>query len=201
LKASGLSERSGSLTSPVSKGNKRLKLDLHTHCGEATSLYTPTVDIVKQIVAAARAKGLDGIAVTEHNNRAYGYKVKQIVEQQLHEDILIIPGQEIDRGPLHIVVLYLPGDTTFRFVGHPGYPPVKDLAAEIDDSIQGLEIRNPTHDDEIDEALVTRIARERGLLLLRNSDAHFLSDIGKYYTEIELDELCARARQTRHSQL
>jgi histidinol phosphatase-like PHP family hydrolase len=200
LKASGPSVRSGSLTSPVSKGNRRLKLDLHTHCGEATSLYTPTVDIVKQIVAAARGKGLDGIAVTEHNNRAYGYKVKQIVEQQLQEDILIIPGQEIDRGPLHIVVLYLPGETTLRFVAHPGYPPVKDLAAEIDDSIHGLEIRNPTHDDEIDEALVTRIAHERGLLLLKNSDAHFLSDIGKYYTEIELDELCARARQTRRSQ-
>jgi histidinol phosphatase-like PHP family hydrolase len=79
-------------------------------------------------------------------------------------------------------------------VGHPGYPPVKDLAAAIDDSIHGLEIRNPTHDDEIDSALVERIARQRGLLLLKNSDAHFLSDIGKYYTEIELEELCARAR-------
>ncbi len=173
-----------------------MKLDLHTHCGEATSLYTPTPDIVRQIVSAVKLKGLDGIAVTEHNNRAYGYKVKQIVEQQLQEDILIIPGQEIDRGPLHIVVLDLPDGANFRFVGHPGYPPVKDLSAEIDDSIHGLEIRNPTHDDEIDAALVERIARQRDLLLLSNSDAHFLSDIGKYYTEIELEELCARARRT-----
>ncbi len=176
-----------------------MKLDLHTHCGEATSLYTPTLEIVKKIVEAAKARGLDGIAITEHYNRAYGYKVRDIVEQQLHDEVLIIPGQEIDKGPLHIVVLYLPNDTTFRFVGHPGYPPVKDLASEIDDNIHGLEIRNPTHDDEIDAALVTRIARERGLLLLSNSDAHFLSDIGKYYTEIELEELCARARGTATS--
>jgi len=177
-----------------------LKLDLHTHCGEATSLYTPTPEIAKQIVAAVKSRGLDGIAVTEHNNRAYGHKVKQIVEQQLREDILIIPGQEIDKGPLHIVVLYLPDGTTFRFVGHPGYPPVKDLAAEVDESIHGLEIRNPTHDDEIDAALVQTIAQQRGLLLLSNSDAHFLSDIGKYYTEIDLEELCARARRTASRQ-
>ncbi|MBM4445683.1 MAG: hypothetical protein FJ020_10395, partial [Chloroflexi bacterium] len=170
------------------------------HCGEATSLYTPTLEIAKQIVEAAKSRGLDGLAITEHNNRAYGYKVKQLVEQHLHEDILIIPGQEIDRGPLHIVVLYLPDETTFRFVGHPGYPPVKDLASAIDGSIHGLEIRNPTHDDEIDSPLVERIARQRGLLLLSNSDAHFLSDIGKYYTEIELEELCARARRATSAQ-
>ncbi|OGO01671.1 MAG: hypothetical protein A2Y72_06870 [Chloroflexi bacterium RBG_13_53_26] len=183
----------------MNRGNGRLKLDLHTHCGEATSLYTPTLDIVKQIVAAAKARGLDGIAITEHYNRAYGYKVKEIVEKQLHDELLIIPGQEIDKGPLHVVVLYLPDDSTFRFVGHPGYPPVKDLASEIDDSIHGLEIRNPTHDDDIDGELVRRLAKERQLLLLSNSDAHFLSDIGKYYTEIELEELCARARRVPNS--
>lgn len=176
-----------------------MKLDLHTHCGEATSLYTPTLDIVKRIVAAAKARALDGIAITEHYNRAYGYKVKEIVEQQFHDELLIIPGQEIDKGPLHVVVLYLPDDTTFRFIAHPGYPPVKDLASAIDDAIHGLEVRNPTHDDEIDADLVRRLAEERQLLLLSNSDAHFLSDIGKYYTEIELEELCARARRTAPS--
>jgi histidinol phosphatase-like PHP family hydrolase len=167
--------------------NRALKLDLHTHCGEATSLYKPTLEVVKQIVAAAKARGLDGIAITEHYNRAYGYKVKEIVEQQLHGEILIIP--------LHVVVLYLPDDITFRFVGHPGYPPVQDLGCEIDESIHGLEIRNPTHDDEIDGELIRRLAKERDLLLLSNSDAHFLSDIGKYYNEIELEELCVRARR------
>lgn len=172
-----------------------MKLDLHTHCGEATSLYRPTLEVVKQIVAAVKARGLDGIAITEHYNKAYGYKVKEIVDQQLHEEILIIPGQEVDRGPLHVVLLYLPDDISFRFVGHPGYPPVQDLARELDDGIHGLEIRNPTHDDEIDQELIRRLAKERDLLLLSNSDAHFLSDIGKYYTEVELEELCVRARR------
>lgn len=172
-----------------------MKLDLHTHCGEATSLYTPTVAVVRDIVAAVKARDLDGIGITEHYNRGYGYKVKEIVEQEFDGRIVVIPGQEIDKGPLHVVVLYLSPDITFRFVAHPGYPPVKDLGAEIDDSIHGIEIGNPSHDDEIDQDLVRRIARERDLVLLTNSDAHFLSDVGKYYNEIDIDQLCARAKK------
>jgi hypothetical protein len=43
-----------------------LKIDLHTHCREATACPTPTFEIVKRILAAVKRKGLDGIAVTEH---------------------------------------------------------------------------------------------------------------------------------------
>lgn len=170
----------------------KLKLDLHTHCGEATSLYTPNLDIVKRIVSAAKAKGLDGIGVTEHYNRTYGYKVRELVEQ-LDDDLLIIPGQEIDKGLLHVVVLYLPDDLTFRFIAHPGYPPVTDLDSLIDDSFHGIEIGNPLHDDEMDQEMIREIAKKHDLLLLTDSDAHFLSDVGKYYNEITIEELCARA--------
>jgi PHP family Zn ribbon phosphoesterase len=172
-----------------------LKLDLHTHCGEATSLYTPTLAVVRDIVNAVKASHLDGIAVTEHYNRVYGRKVKEMVEQHFNNEIIIIPGQEIDKGRLHVVLLYLPDDLTFRFVAHPGYPPVDDLEAELDDTIHGIEINNPTHDDEIDKELVQRVAADHRLVLLRNSDAHFLSDIGRYYNEIDIDRLCDRARK------
>lgn len=170
-----------------------MKLDLHTHCGEATCVYTPTRDVVRKIVAAARDKGLDGIGITEHYNKAYGFKVKEIVDQYFNGKILVIPGQEIDKGKLHVVVLYLPGDLTFRFVVHPGYPKVEDFSSEIDDTIHGIELRNPTHDDEMDQAAIRKAAKKHNLLLLQNSDAHFLSDIGKYYNEITIEDLCARA--------
>ena len=172
----------------------KLKLDLHTHCGEATSLYTPTLDIAKRIVAAAKARGLDGIGVTEHYNRTYGYKVKELVEHELGNEILIIPGQEIDKGPLHMVVLYLPDDVTFRFIAHPGYPPVSDFSSHMDNGIHGIELKNPLHEDEMDKDKIRELAKKHNLLLLANSDAHFLSDIGKYYNEIEIEELCARAK-------
>lgn len=169
-----------------------MKLDLHTHCSEATYLYNPNPTVVGKIVAAVRSKGLDGIGVTDHYNKAYGFKVREIVEQQFGGEIVIIPGQEVDKGKLHVVVLYLPGDKTFRFVAHPGYPKTDDITADIDDSIHGIELHNPTHDDEMDHDEIRSIARKYNLLLLQNSDAHFLSDIGKYHNEITIEELCAR---------
>lgn len=178
----------------MSCNEMKLKLDLHTHCGEATSLYNPNLKVVQRIVDAVKARGLDGIGVTEHYNRNYGYKVRDIVEREFGNEILIVPGQEIDKGPLHMVVLYLPDDITFRFIAHPGYPPVNDLESYIDDTIHGIELQNPLHEEDIDQELVRSIAKKHNLILLRDSDAHFLDDIGKYYNEIDIEELCARAR-------
>jgi len=151
------------------------------------------LDIVKEIVAVVKARGLDGIAITEHYNKAYGYKVQEMVGHHLNGEILVIPGREIDKGLLHVIELYLPGDVTFRFIAHPGYPYVRDLEAQIG-GIHGIELRNPLHDDEMDEGRIRELAEKHDLLLLTNSDAHFLSDIGKYYNEIGIEELCARAR-------
>ncbi len=170
-----------------------MKLDLHTHCFEATCVYKPTPESVEKIVAAARARGLDGIGITEHYNKAYGYRVRDIVEQHFPGQMLIIPGQEIDKGRLHVVELYLPGGRTFRFVAHPGYPRTDDFTVDIDGSLHGIEVRNPTHDDVMDQQAIRDAAVKHNLLLLSNSDAHFLSDIGKYHNEITLEELCARA--------
>ena len=39
----------------------RLKLDLHTHCLEATAFAPPTVEIVDKIVTRVKECGLDGI--------------------------------------------------------------------------------------------------------------------------------------------
>ncbi|MBI2877560.1 MAG: hypothetical protein HYY20_11835 [Candidatus Tectomicrobia bacterium] len=39
------------------------------------------------------------------------------------------------------------------------------------------------------------LARRRQLLLLANSDAHTLNDLGRYFNEISLEELCQRVRQ------
>lgn len=170
----------------------RLRLDLHTHCGEGVNRTAPTVELVGEIVCAVKARGLHGIGITEHYNKDWGFKVRQMVESHFAGEILIIPGQEIDRGRLHVAVLYLPGGLTFRFVVHPGHPKV-DFNSLIDGSIHGIEIRNPAHDHEMDQAAIRRAAKEHDLIVLQNSDAHYLSDIGRYFNEISIEELCARA--------
>ena len=177
-----------------------MKLDLHTHCREATACPDPSLEIVARIVAAVKSSGLDGIAVTEHYTDSYSYAVKEIVDRHFNSDIMIIPGREIDRvflgidkGVAHLVELYLPGDVTFRFLAHPGHPYVRDLDSVIDDGIHGIELKNPNHEGEMDEARIRELAEKHDLILLTNSDAHALSDIGTYYNEIDIEELRARA--------
>ncbi len=153
-------------------------------------------------MAAVKSRGLDGIAITEHYTHAYAYEVQEIVRRHFDDAILVIPGKEVDKvfigiekGVFHLVELYLPGDVTFRFVAHPGHPHIADLGSHIDGDIHGLELRNPEHDHEMDEGMIRRLAQRYDLILLANSDAHSLSDIGTYYNEIEIDDLCARARR------
>jgi len=162
-----------------------------------------TLDIVKKIVAAVKDRGLDGIAITDHYAKAFGYEVKEMVDHHLDGEMTVIPGQEIDkivpainRGffHAHIVELYLPGDVTFRFMAHPDRWDIDKLDPVTYDSIHGIELKNPNYKYEMDEAKIREVAEKHDLLLLTNSDAHFLSDIGTYYNEIEVEELCARAR-------
>jgi histidinol phosphatase-like PHP family hydrolase len=179
-----------------------LKLDLHTHCREATGCPDPTPDIVRRIVAAVKAQGLDGIAITEHYTDSYAYEVKEIVHRYFNDEIIVIPGREIDRvflriekGLFHLVELYLPGDITFRFIAHPGHPHIRDLGSYIDGDIHGIELKNPAHDHEMDGSMIRDLAEKHDLLLLTNSDAHSLADIGTYHNEIDIEVLCARARK------
>jgi len=166
----------------------KLKLDLHTHPFEATGFRQITPDIAERLVARIRERGLDGIAVTEHADRSYGFKVKEIVEAR-YPDIVIIPGQEANVWPVQVVELSLPGDVTFKFLAHPGYPGELTSA----DGLHGVEIDNPLHSWHINKEKVQALAEKYNLMLLSNSDAHTVEDIGARYNEVSIEELCARA--------
>lgn len=171
-----------------------MKLDLHTHCFELYRYYEVSLKIVEQLVSTVKARGLDGIAITEHNDRNYGYKVRDAVEAHFGGEILIIPGQEVDLWPAQVVELYLPRDLTFRFLAHPGYPGVCPPNL---DGLHGIELFNALHDWHIDREAVQEMARQRQLLLLSNSDAHTLNDLGRYFTETSLEELCLRVQKAQ----
>lgn len=168
-----------------------MKLDLHTHLYEATGFRQVTRDIVARIIAQIKARGLDGIAVTEHNDKVYGYRVKELA-QELAPEVVIIPGQEINAWPVQIVELFLPGEVTFRFLAHPGYPGELEV---VNSALHGIEIDNPLHSWHINRERVKAIAQKYNLLLLSNSDAHSLEDMGQFYNEVSLEELIARAQR------
>ena len=176
-----------------------MKLDLHVHVFEEFLPVSPgaiTIRSVEKIVEKIKKVGLDGIAITEHNTKAYGYRVKEIVETHFNSEVLIIPGREFESGPIHFVELDLPcnGILTFRFLVHPGYPgdPTNHISG-----FNGIEIENALHNWHIDQQKVKGMAAKHNLVLLSNSDAHYLRDIGQCYNEISLEDLCRRCQTSK----
>ncbi len=168
-----------------------MKLDLHVHLREATNATLPDARLVRKVIDVVRGRGLDGIAVTEHSDTTYGYVIKEIVDREFDGEIIIIPGQEVSCWPHHIVELHLSQTVIFRFIAHPGrlLPPYPDTL----NGIHGVEVQNGNW--FVDEASVHAFAQDRGLILLANSDAHSLADIGRHYNEIDLNTLFAQAQR------
>jgi histidinol phosphatase-like PHP family hydrolase len=169
----------------------KLKLDLHTHVFEEFVPLAPrliTVKSVFRIVEKIKSAGLDGVAITEHGNKEFGYRVKEIVDDQFKGEVLIIPGKEIEEYSIHFIELDLSpdGKKTFRFLAHPGYP--SELPQQVA-RFGGIEIENAMHNWHINKAAVREFATKNKLILLHNSDAHYLRDLGKCYNEIALEDL------------
>ena len=105
-----------------------VRLDIHTHVGEMFGFQEPTPEIAETVIARIKAAGLDGIAVTDHWRRDWGLALHRVVERHFPNEVIIIPGQEIDVRPAispfdeyHCTELYLPGGRLFRTYCHPGY--------------------------------------------------------------------------------
>jgi hypothetical protein len=178
----------------------KLKLDLHVHVFEEFLPVSPrfiTITSVRKLVEKIKEAGLDGVAITEHDSKDFGYRVKEIVDTQFGGEVLIIPGREVEEWAIHYVELDLvDSQTTFRFLAHPGYPgdPAKYFETlnkkDPRDKIgfSGIEIENAMHNWHIDKTLVKSLAEKNHLILLSNSDAHYLRDVGRCYTEITLED-------------
>ncbi len=169
----------------------KLKIDLHTHTFEATGKWLDE-DVVRLIVDKVKEKGLDGIGITEHEFRSYGLQFQEIADRCCNGQVVVIPGQEISAWPVEIVELFLPGERIFRFICHPGFPPTD--FSRMASQVQGIELNNALHGWQMDQERIRAVAQEYDLLLLSNSDAHSLDDIGQHYNEISLDELLDRSQ-------
>ena len=73
----------------------QLKIDLHVHTVYSyDSLITP-----KELVQYAKKRGLDGVAITDHDRLDSALKIAR------ETDLLIVPGMEIESLNGHIVAL------------------------------------------------------------------------------------------------
>ncbi len=175
----------------------KVKLDLHTHIWEAFNFQPPNESMAEKVVGQIKARGIDGIAITDHHNKDWAFEFKDLVDRCYPGEVIIIPGWEIEVRPpqnpfaeYQVAELFLPDGSTFRSYCHPGYYSPEII---IEDGIHAIEIDNYIHNWHIRKQQVAELAQAHGLLILEVSDAHNLENIGLRYTEVEMEELYRRA--------
>ena len=168
-----------------------LKLDLHVH-----TRYSPDASTDPRIVAqVAKKRGLDGIAITEHN----------LVASFDSTEILTVPGIEVSSREGHILALGardpVPKGLSARdtiellhrqecvvIIPHPydrSSPSIDPL--HLDTTVEAIETINSS-------AIPFRLAKKKagdaarvlGLPAVAGSDSHIPSTIGDAYTLIEV---------------
>lgn len=178
-----------------------MKFDLHIH----TTASSDSIMETKDIFAAAEARGIDGVAVANHD-------VFECVEA--NDGIYVIPACEVSTDAGHMLIYFIKEDICKKlkrnekgvfsflevvrearaqgaliFAAHPFSPeiPRDDAVWNI---VDGIEIFNSriVHSrifDANERAL--SLCREKKLAFSAGSDAHSKEEVGAAYIELDLE--------------
>ena len=177
------------------------RFDLHMHSFFSKDASSPP----EALIDAAVAKGLSGIAITDHDTcEAHEY----LKGKPLPPGFLLVPGVEVGTAEGHLICLGLPlpklkgtpaRDVLERVtraggIGIPAHPFDRWRAgirpAVMDKlPLEAVEVFNAavTSRSYNDKALA--YAKSRGLSMIAGSDAHHASAVGVSTTAFEMDEL------------
>lgn len=170
---------------------KRFDLHVHSDCSDGH-------DDIKTILKQAVKRGLNGIAITDHDTMQ-GYNIAQKVIKDLKLDIVLIPGAEVTTSEGHLLSLGVsdlppkglsPEETTeiahdlggITVVPHP-YHPFRHAIGRIP-KCDAVEVYNSKHLFGIANARAYRGAKRRNLPMVAGSDSHFAKTVGLGITEI-----------------
>ena len=173
-----------------------MKIDLHTH----TFCSKDSCNRYDRIISSVEQAGLDGIAVTDHN------EFRGAVELRKRAPFLVIPAEEIKTSGGEIIGLFLeewipsglePLETVHRIHEQGGLAYVPHPFDEIRGSrlqrwaleivrphIDILEVFNARNALPIFNSRALTYAREHGLLGGAGSDAHTYAEYGRAYVDI-----------------
>lgn len=173
--------------------NVKLKIDLHVHTiFSADSSITP-----RQLVFYAKKRGLDGVAVTDHDRLDSALKISR------ETDFLIVPGMEISSADGHIVALNvqekipkgLGSEETVERIHQAGGIAVAchpiaflkgSLGKHATSNFDAIEVINSSslpfrYSRKRSEELASRL----GVARVAGTDAHFAPEIGYAFTRID----------------
>ena len=172
-----------------------LKIDLHVHSYYSyDSLITP-----KELVYYAKKRGLDGVAITDHDRIDGALKIAR------ETDFFIIPGIEISSMNGHVVALNLEEPVSkgldaeetvdrihenggLAIACHPVTPFKISLGKKVNTKFDAVEVINASalpFDHSVKRA--KRIASHLGLPMVAGTDAHYAPEIGSAYTLVEAE--------------
>ncbi|MCJ7635208.1 PHP domain-containing protein [Candidatus Bathyarchaeota archaeon] len=172
------------------------KIDLHVH-----TEYSDSSSSIEDVLDAARKKGLDGVAITDHDNVYSG-----ICASKLASDLLILPGVEVTTKDGHLLLFgiknsppkdldaivvsnYARREGGIIIVPHPNIPFIsfrEEIIEEIrPDAIETFNAKIP-FSCIIDKNV--KLAERLGLPQTGGSDAHTNTTIGDMYTVVEAEE-------------
>ncbi len=172
-----------------------LKIDLHVHSNYSyDSIMTP-----EELVFYAKKKGLDGVAITDHDRIDGAFKISQ------KTDFPIIPGMEIYSSDGHIIALNVQEtiprglsaqETVDRIhesggiavVCHPGSFFVRSVSIKVEAKFDAVETINASSFPfkySIKQA--QKLALKLGAPQVAGTDAHYGPELGFAYTLIDAE--------------
>ncbi len=194
----------------------RFKLDLHIH----TEASPDSRMTLAQAAAVAKRRGVDALAVCDHNRCASG----DVFAHPVREGVLLIPGVEYSTECGHLLGLFLqtpcrcPGEETGRVrfseaveairaagglcvLAHPfelTQHTEAEISAQLDavsDRLDALETRNcrATKKRRNANRLAEAEAVRLGLLQTAGSDAHQPSEVGRAWIAVRAETLSVPA--------
>lgn len=189
-----------------------LRIDLHVH----SFFSADGVSSPEDLIASARAAGLNGFAITDHNTcDAVDYMIGRGLmraDGQPVDDFLVIPGIEVTTADGHLLCLGcvlpsslkgMPSAEVCRLAQEAGgiavAPHPYDLfRAGIRESVldalplDGLEVFNAATTLKRHNRKAYDYAQKRGLPMTAGSDAHHAGAVGVACTIVETDDFSVR---------
>jgi predicted metal-dependent phosphoesterase TrpH len=196
-----IQEKEGEAVRAASRG---MVIDLHVHSAPASPCSSVAVE---QLIEEARAIGLDGICLTDHNHR-WDPRVVEAWRQKY--GFLILRGNEITTDQGDILVVGLEEDIQgvikledlrekvlkaqgFMIAAHPfrgfltfgigylGLTPKKAGKRPVFRDVDAVEVMN-SRVSEKENGFAAQVAEILGLPVIGGSDAHKPGEVGRYAT-------------------
>lgn len=172
-----------------------LKIDLHVH----TIYSADGKTTLNEVVQYAQKRGLDGVAITDHDTVQGARKLVQ------QERLVIIPGIEVSSRQGHVLGLNIDQPIPPRLditetaekirqlggiavIAHPSTVIKTGLGIKITSSsdIDAVEVINSSSFPfALSTYLARRLAKRLGLPQTAGSDAHYPKEIGSAFTCVE----------------